>query len=79
MSTKPVKVEIENLAGTLRLNGKTIKEWKEDCETFFHEKLEMEKLKDKLESEISMLENSLFEAKEVIRHIDQRKTIRQQA
>ena len=56
MSAQPDHNDIEKLMSSTKLNGRTIKEWKEDCETFYLEKLDAEKLKDKLESEIIRLE-----------------------
>ncbi len=78
MSAQPDHNDIEKLMSSTKLNGRTIKEWKEDCETFYLEKLDAEKLKDKLESEIIRLENALFEAKKIIRHIEQRRVPREQ-
>jgi hypothetical protein len=43
MSTLPDNEdETEEQACSIRLNGKTLYEWKDDCETFYHEKLDAE-------------------------------------
>lgn len=62
-----------NSGSVIRLHGKTIDEWKEDCEIFYQEKVNEEKMNDELNKEIITLENELSELKEKIRRIEQEK------
>ncbi len=68
---QPENNEITDHNGMIRLNGKSIHEWKIDCETFYQEKSEQEKINSELNSENIALENSAFDLKEKIRHIEQ--------
>lgn len=67
VSAEPDNEEIENLSNIIRLNGKTIKEWKEDCQLFYLDKVNAEKINDELHKEIIALNNQLAELKEKAR------------
>lgn len=68
VSTQPKNDGIECLSCENRLNGKTIREWKEDCETFYRENVFHEEITDGLNSKIKMMENENFDLQETIRH-----------
>ena len=59
--------EIKDPNGAIRLNGKTIREWKEDCEIFYREKAEQEALNNALYEQNIALENQAFDLAEKIR------------
>ena len=55
--------EIKALADEICLNGKTIKEWKQDCETFYAQKLAAEEALLVNEYKFSIELNELAEAR----------------
>lgn len=61
--------EIKDQNGEIRLNGKTIREWKEDCLTFYQEKICQKNIIDLLNSRNTELENEIFDLKEEKRHM----------
>ncbi|MGA8863658.1 MAG: hypothetical protein WBM09_09360 [Gallionella sp.] len=65
--------ETKKLAKSIRLSGKTIHEWKEDCEIFLADKLCAEenyvRQNSELNTEIGRLEGIIFYLKESIRQM----------
>lgn len=65
---------IEEPGNPLRLNGKTIREWKEDCALFYQGKAQEEAINTDLSGKVINLKNELFKLEEKIRHIEQQES-----
>jgi hypothetical protein len=61
--------EIKQLANTIRLNGKTIYEWREDSRIYLADKLDAEKKNVRLNDANITLDNELSDEQEINRHL----------
>ncbi|MDD2914393.1 MAG: response regulator transcription factor [Gallionella sp.] len=64
----------QDSANPPRLNGKTIREWKEDCALFYQGKAREETINAGLSGKVVNLENKLFKLEEKIRYIEQQES-----
>ncbi len=67
----PYDDEIKDSGGVIRLNGKSIQEWRNDCLTFYQEKANQENINIALDSKNKAVENENFDLSEKVRHFEQ--------
>lgn len=67
VATRAKNEEVINSGDAIRLDGKTISEWKEDCESFYQGMVYEGKVNDELTGKNTAPENEAFELNEKIR------------